>query len=45
MALLLATKVWHYWISVFLLLPMALITAGMVVAYFTRVKANRYPRR
>lgn len=45
MPLLLAAKVWHYWISVFLLVPIALVIFGMVVAYLTKVKANRYPRR
>ncbi|MGI8794592.1 MAG: hypothetical protein ACR2H3_15695 [Acidimicrobiales bacterium] len=45
MPLLLAAKVWHYWISVFLLVPIALITFRMIVGYFTKVRANRYPRR
>jgi hypothetical protein len=45
MAPVLAAKVWHYWISVALLLPVLLIIVGMGVAYVRRVVAARYPRQ
>lgn len=45
MPLLLAAKVWHYWLSIFLLGPIVLILIGFGIAYLLRVKALRYPRR
>ena len=42
---LLLAKVWHYWISVALLIPIALIMVGMALGYVFKVKANKYPRR
>lgn len=41
----LAARVWHYWLSFALLLPVLLIIVGMGVAYVRRVVAARYPRR
>jgi hypothetical protein len=45
MAPLLAARVWHYWISVFLFVPTVLITIGVFVAYVIKVVAPKYTRR
>jgi hypothetical protein len=45
MASMLAAEVWHYWISI----PLVLGTIGLVVAlavgYVTKVVAPKYPKR
>lgn len=43
--MLLAAKVWHYWLSFALLLPILVLLVGMFVAYLLRVVANKYPRQ
>jgi hypothetical protein len=45
MALLLAAKVWTYWISFFLLVPAVLITVGVAIGYLVKVERLKYPRR
>jgi hypothetical protein len=45
MALLLAAKVWHYWISIALLVPILLVVVGVLVGYLIKVIGPRYPRR
>lgn len=45
MAPLLLAKVWHYWISVALLIPIALVLIGLGLGYVFKVVANKYPRR
>ena len=45
MALLLAAKVWTYWISFFLLVPAVLLVAFVAVGYLFKVQAKKYPRR
>ena len=43
--MLLAAKVWHYWISIALLIPILLIVIGVLVGYLIKVIGPRYPRR
>jgi hypothetical protein len=45
MALLLAAKVWHYWISFVIVGSVVLSLAGLGISYLMKVTANRYPRR
>jgi hypothetical protein len=45
MALLLAAKVWTYWISFFLIVPAVLLVAFIAVGYLFKVQAKKYPRR
>lgn len=44
MPLLLAAKVWHYWISIFLVVPSVLLFIAIGVGYVMKVVAPRYPR-
>ena len=43
--MLFAAKVWHYWLSVALLVPIVLLTIGMAVLYVVKVMAAKYPRQ
>ena len=43
--MLVAAKVWHYWLSFALLAPVMLVIIGMGVAYLARVVAQKYPRQ
>ena len=43
--LLVAAKVWHYWLSFALLGPIVLLLIWMFVQYLTKVVANKYPRQ
>ena len=43
--LLVMAKVWHYWLSVALLVPTMLLVLGMGVLYVLRVLAHKYPRQ
>jgi hypothetical protein len=43
--LLLAAKVWHWWISIPLVAGGILLVVSLVVGYIVRVVAPRYPRR
>jgi ascorbate-specific PTS system EIIC-type component UlaA len=45
MAMLLAAKVWTYWISYFLLVPAVLMVVLTAVGYLVKVQAKKYPRR
>ena len=45
MAMLLATKVWTYWISFFLLVPAVLMVLFIAVGYLVKVQSKKYPRR
>jgi hypothetical protein len=42
---LVATKVWTYWISLFIFIPVLLLLLGMGVLYLVRVVGTKYPRR
>jgi hypothetical protein len=43
--LVLAAKVWHYWISIPLVAGGILLLVALLVGYIVRVVAPRYPRR
>ena len=45
MDVVLAAKVWHYWISWALIVPVALIVVGVVIGYVIKVVGPRYQRR
>jgi ascorbate-specific PTS system EIIC-type component UlaA len=45
MAMLLAAKVWTYWISWFLLVPALLLVVFTAVGYLVKVQSKKYPRR
>ncbi len=44
-ATLLAGKVWHYWLSFALLIPIGLLIVGMAVLYVVKVVATKHPRQ
>jgi len=41
----LAAKVWHYWISIFLVVPIALVLIALGVGYFRKVVSMKPPKR
>ena len=43
-SLVLAT-VWHFWLSIALLIPMMGLLVALGVGYIVKVVANKYPRR
>lgn len=43
--LLLAAKVWHYWLSVAIIIPVLLVVIGVIIGYLRKVVAPRYGRR
>jgi hypothetical protein len=45
MAMLLAARVWTYWISYFLLVPAVLMVVLFAVGYLVKVQSKKYPRR
>jgi hypothetical protein len=45
MALLLAAKVWHYWLSFALIIPIVLIVIGIAVGYLVKIVGPKYTRR
>ena len=45
MVLLAAAKVWHYYLSIFLIVPIALIVIGTLLGYLVKVVAPKYGRR
>ncbi len=45
LAMLLAGKVWHYWLSFALLIPIGLLIVGMAVLYVVKVVATKHPRQ
>jgi len=45
MDLLLAAKVWHYWISFVIVGTVVLVLAGLGISYLMKVTANKYPRQ
>lgn len=40
-----AARVWHYWISVFLIVPILLTVVALGVVYLRTVVAKRPPRQ
>ena len=41
----LAAKVWHYWLSIFLIIGTLLSLVGLGIGYLVKVVAPRYQRR
>jgi len=41
---LLAAKVWTYWISYFIIIPVFLLVVGIGVAYLVKVVSLKYPK-
>ena len=41
----LAAKVWHYWLSWAMFVPFLLIILGIIVGYLVKVVAPKYGRR
>ena len=44
MDLLVAAKVWHYWIGIAILLPSLLAVVATVIGYLVKVSSKKYPR-
>jgi hypothetical protein len=42
---LLAAKVWTYWISIFIIVPVVLLVIGIGIAYLVKVVSLKYPRQ
>jgi len=42
---LLAAKVWHYWLSVAIIIPVLLVVVGIIIGYLHKVVAPKYGRR
>jgi hypothetical protein len=45
MAPLLAAKVWHYWISIALIVPILGITIAVIAGYVAKVLGPKYMKR
>ncbi|HWW53347.1 MAG TPA: hypothetical protein VNY84_06245 [Acidimicrobiales bacterium] len=45
MDLVLAAKVWHYWISIALIVPIVGVVVAIVIGYLVKVVGPRYQRR
>ena len=45
MHLLLAAKVWHYWLAVPLLLGPVLVSIALIVGYLVKVVGAKYPKQ
>ena len=44
MDVMLAAKVWHYWIGIAILLPSLAAVVFTVVGYLVKVTSKKYPR-
>ena len=42
---LLAAKVWTYWHSIFIIVPIVLLVIGIGIAYLVKVVSLKYPRQ
>jgi len=42
---LIAAKVWTYWISWFLIIPVILLVIGIGIAYLVKVVSLKYPKQ
>ena len=40
-----AAKVWHFWLGVYQVIPFLLITLVIAILYVVRVLARKYPRQ
>ena len=45
MELLVAAKVWHFWLGVFQAIPFLLIAVLLGILYVTKVMARKYPKQ
>ncbi|HUR17562.1 MAG TPA: hypothetical protein VMZ51_01335 [Acidimicrobiales bacterium] len=45
MQLLLAAKVWHYWIGIAILIPSLLLVVVTILGYLSKVTSNKYPKQ
>ncbi|HEV7887255.1 MAG TPA: hypothetical protein VGO92_06820 [Acidimicrobiales bacterium] len=45
MDLLLAAKVWHYWLSWAIIGTVVLVLIALGIGYLVKVTANKYPRQ
>jgi hypothetical protein len=45
MGIVLAAKVWHYWISIVLVATVVLGTVALGIGYLVRVSSQKYPRQ
>jgi hypothetical protein len=45
MDLVLATKVWHYWLSFFIVGTVVLVFIAFGIGYLVKVTSNRFPRQ
>jgi len=41
----LAAKVWTYWISFFIIVPVVLLVIGIGIAYLVKVVSLKYPKQ
>lgn len=44
-ALTIASEVWTYWISFFIIVPVILLCLGIGIAYLVKVVSLKYPRQ
>jgi hypothetical protein len=44
-ALVLATKVWHYWLSFFIVGTVLAVFVAFGIGYLVKVTSNKYPRQ
>ena len=42
---LLAAKVWTYWLSIFIIVPIVLLVIGIGIAYLVKVVSLKYPKQ
>lgn len=42
---LLLAKVWHYWLSVALLIPIGMVMLGIALGYVFKVLGSKYPKQ
>lgn len=40
-----AAKVWTYWLSIFIIVPIVLLVIGIGIAYLVKVVSLKYPRQ
>lgn len=45
MLLVLAAKVWHYWLAVPLLAGPVLVSIALVIGYFVKIVGAKYPKQ
>jgi hypothetical protein len=45
LATFLVARVWHYWLSIALLAPIAMICIAIGLLYVVKVLAQKYPRQ